>query len=302
MPRGCGPCSLASAPRPRRRPRPRPATRRARGQRPLPCATPRRPERAQPAGGPRPGTGGLGAAASAGATRVACRHEAWAVGQRGPGCGQGHRSARPAGGAGRLDGHARRRARRYACAKRRDAAGGAILTAGLPVGVGAEPDSAQARAGLAVSRYALGVPGERWPGSQARLGGPGPDATQWDQSEVGGDCAYKVFAQMEREAAQGEQIFQDDTAARLLALIKAHRDLGAAAHAQGVSTTNERTGMHTTALVVQGGSTPPFCSTPAAAMLAKTSRRCWSNGRRVSPNHWSGRTRCRAMRWPRQRR
>ena len=44
-----------------------------------------------------------GAAAEAGATRVACRHEAWAVGQRGPGCGQGNRSARPTGVAGRLE-------------------------------------------------------------------------------------------------------------------------------------------------------------------------------------------------------
>ncbi len=46
---------------------------------------------------------------------------------------------------------------------------------------------------------------------------------------------------------------RDDTAARILALIKENRDLVAAAHAQGVSTPNERTGMHTTALVVKGG-------------------------------------------------
>jgi transposase len=58
---------------------------------------------------------------------------------------------------------------------------------------------------------------------------------------------------MEREAAQGELIFHDDTAVRILSLIKENRDLVAAAHAQGLSTTNERTGMHTTALVVQVG-------------------------------------------------
>jgi len=48
-----------------------------------------RPEQTPPTGGHRPGTGCLGAAAYAGATRVECRHEAWAVGQRCPVCGQG---------------------------------------------------------------------------------------------------------------------------------------------------------------------------------------------------------------------
>ncbi len=212
-----------------------------------------RPERAQPTGGHRPGTGCLGAAAYAGARRVECRHEELAVGQRCPVCGQGTLYALPAGVEVRIDGHALLSAMRYELEKLRCSACGAIFTAGLPGGVGEEKYSAQARAVLAVSRYYLGVPGYRLQGYQAMLGVPVPDATQWDQIEVVGDCAYKVFAQMEREAAQGELIFQDDTAARILALIKANRDLGAAAQAQGLSTTNERTGMHTTALVVQVG-------------------------------------------------
>ena len=58
---------------------------------------------------------------------------------------------------------------------------------------------------------------------------------------------------MEREAAQGELIFHDDTAVRILSLIEENRDLVAAAHAQGLSTPNERTGMHTTTLVVKVG-------------------------------------------------
>lgn len=44
----------------------------------------------KPQGGHRPGTGRLGADAYAGATRVACRHEELAVGQRCPVCGQGN--------------------------------------------------------------------------------------------------------------------------------------------------------------------------------------------------------------------
>lgn len=217
-----------------------------------PGAAPR-PERAMPTGGHRPGMGRLGADAYVGASRVECRHEALAVGQRCPGCGQGKLYALPAGVEIRIDGHALLSAIHYELEKLRCSACGVIFTAGLPAGVGAEKYSAQARAVLAVSRYYLGVPGYRLQGYQAMLGVPVPDATQWDQIEVVGNCAYKVFAQMEREAAQGELIFHDDTAVRILSLIKENRDLLAAAHAQGLSTTNARTGMHTTALVVKVG-------------------------------------------------
>jgi transposase len=206
-----------------------------------------------PTGGHRPGTGRLGADAYVGAERTECRHEELAVGQRCPVCGQGTLYALPPGVEMRIDGHALLSAIRYELDKLRCSACGQIFTAGLPGGVSAEKYSAQARAVLAVSRYYLGVPGYRLQGYQAMLGVPVPDATQWDQIEVVGDCAYKVFAQMEREAAQGELIFHDDTAVRILALLQENHALLAAAQAQGLSTTNERTGMHTTALVVQVG-------------------------------------------------
>jgi transposase len=102
-----------------------------------PGAAPR-PARATPTGGHRPWTGCLGAAASAGATRVECRHAELAVGQRGPVCGQGPLSALPAGVEVRIDGHALLRAMRYELEKLRCSACGAILTAGLPDGVGEE--------------------------------------------------------------------------------------------------------------------------------------------------------------------
>jgi transposase len=128
-----------------------------------------------------------------------------------------------------------------------------MFTAGLPTSVGEEQYSAQARAVRAVSRYSLGVPGYRLPGYQAMLGVPVPDATQWDEIEVVGDCASKVFEQMEREAAQGEVILQDDTAVRILSVRKATRDRLAAAQSQGLSAPKERTGMPTTAWAVQVG-------------------------------------------------
>jgi len=217
-----------------------------------PGASPR-PERATPKGGHRRGMGRLGADAYAGATRVECHHEELAVGQRCPVCGEGTLYPLPAGVEIRIDGNALLSAMRYEVAKLRCSACGEIFTAGLPAGVGAEKYSAQARAVLAVSRYYLGIPGYRLQGYQAMLGVPVPDATQWDQIEVVGDCAYKVFEQMEQVAAQGELIFQDDTAVRILALLKENRALLAAAQAHGVAAPPERTGMHTTALAVQVG-------------------------------------------------
>ena len=217
----------------------------------------------KPRGGHRPGTGRLGAEAYAGATRVECRHEELSVGQRCPVCGQGNLYPLPAGVERRIDGNALLSAVRYELEKRRCSAGGEIFTAGLPEGVGEEKYSAQARAVLAVSRYDLGVAGYRLQGYQTMLGVPVPDATQWDEIEVAGDCAYKVFEQMEREAAQGEVIFQDDTAVRILSLMKENRDL--IAQAQGLSNPKERTGMHTTALAVQVGE--------HTAMLYDSSRR-----------------------------
>jgi hypothetical protein len=118
---------------------------------------------------------------------------------------------------------------------------------------------------LAVSRYDLGIPGYRVQGYQAMLGVPVPDATQGDQIEAVGDCAYKVFEHMEREAAQGELIFHDDTAVRIVALIKENSARRSAAQAQGGSTPKERTGMHTTALGVKVGE--------HTAMLSSSSRR-----------------------------
>lgn len=207
----------------------------------------------KPPGGHRPGTGRLGAEAYKGAERAECRHEELAVGQRCPVCGHGTLYALPPGVEIRVDGQALLSAIRYELEKLRCSACGQIFTAGLPEGASATKYSPQARAVLAVGRYLLGLPLYRIEAYQAMLGVPVPDATQWDQIEAVGDCAYKVFAQMEHEAAQGELIFHDDTAVRILALMQENLALVSAAQAHGLSTPKERTGMHTTALVVKVG-------------------------------------------------
>ena len=207
----------------------------------------------KPKGGHRQGTGRLGAEVYVGAERTECRHEELAVGQRCPVCGQGTLYELPPGVEIRIDGHGLLSAMRYALQKLRCSACGETFTAALPDEAGTEKYSARARAVLAVSRYYLGLPFYRLQGYQAMLGVPVADATQWDQIEQVGDCSYRVFAYLERLAAQGELIYQDDTAVRILSLLEENRQIRAAAEALGRSRPTERTGMFTTALVVQVG-------------------------------------------------
>ena len=97
------------------------------------------------------------------------------------------------------------------------------------------------------------------------LGGPVPDATQWDQSAQVGDCASKVFEDRARQAAQGALSLHDDTAVRMVAVRTEHRASLAAAQAHDVSTPQARTGMPTTARGVTVGA--------HTAMLSDSSRR-----------------------------
>jgi hypothetical protein len=151
----------------------------------------------------------------------------------------------------RLDGNALLSAVRSELEKLRCSACGQIFTAPLPAEAGSEKYTARARAVLALGRYYLGVPLYRLESYQALVGVPVPDATQWDQIEHVGNCAYPIFKPFETLAAQGEVIYQDDTPARILSLIEENQ--AAAAQAQDHAEAMPRTGMYTTGLIVQGG-------------------------------------------------
>jgi transposase len=200
-----------------------------------------------------PGHGRQGADVYRAVTRVECRHEALAEGERCPACGRGRLYRLPPGIEMRLDGNALLSAVRYELEKLRCSACGQIFTASVPAAAGTEKYTARARAVLALARYYLGLPWYRLEGFQALVGVPVPDATQWDQGEIVGDCTHPIFKYLEKLAAQGEVIFQDDTPQRVLALIEENRQARAQAQAQGKAKVDERTGMQTTALIVQVG-------------------------------------------------
>jgi transposase len=198
-----------------------------------------------------PGHGRHGAAVYRAAPTVACRHEELAVGERCPACGRGSLYRLPPGVEMRLDGNALLSAVRYELEKLRCSACGQIFTASVPAAAGEEKYSARARAVLALTRYYLGVPWYRLEQFQALVGVPVADATQWDLVERVGDCTHRIFKYLEKLAAQGEVIFQDDTPGRILTLIEENQEAGAQAQGPGAAAT--RTGMYTTALIVQVG-------------------------------------------------
>lgn len=202
---------------------------------------------------PPPGHGRHGADVYRAAQTVACRHEALAVGERCPACGRGSLYRLPPGVEMRLDGNALLSAVRYELEKLRCSACGQIFTASVPAAVGPEKYTTRARAVLALARYYLGLPWHRLEGFQALVGVPVPDATQWEQGEIVGDCTHPIFKWLEKFAAQGEVIFQDDTPGRVLALIEENQQARARAQAQGKAKPDTRTGMYTTALIVQVG-------------------------------------------------
>jgi transposase len=202
---------------------------------------------------PPPGHGRQGAEVYRAARAVECRHEGLAVGERCPACGHGTLYRLPPGVEMRLDGNALLSAVRYALEKLRCSACGQVFTATIPAAAGTEKYTARARAVLALGRYYLGLPWYRLEGFQALVGVPVPEATQWDQTEIVGDCSPPIFKCLEKLAAQGEVIFQDATPHRILTLIEENQQARARAQAQGKAKPEERTGRQTTALIVQVG-------------------------------------------------
>ena len=192
-----------------------------------------------------PGHGRRGADAYPGAVCIICRHEELAAGQRCPACGRGTLYPLPAGVEIRIDGNALLSAIRYELEKLRCSACGEVFTAPLPASAGAEKYSPQARAVVALGRYYLGLPFYRIEQYQALVGVPMADATRWDLAERVADCAYPVFDYLEKLAAQGEVIFQDDTHVRMLTLVAENR------RADATGDPLARRGMYTTGWVVQ---------------------------------------------------
>lgn len=110
-----------------------------------------------------------------------------------------------------------------------------VYEAPPPAGMGEAKRDETAASMVAVLKYGSGVPFYRLEGLQAHLGIPLPRSTQWDLVAKAAKPLVPVYEELIRQAAQGEVLYNDDTAVRILALQR--------------ETAADRTGVFTTGIV-----------------------------------------------------
>lgn len=83
-----------------------------------------------------------------------------------------------------------------------------------------EKYDATAASMIALLRYGTGVPHNRLEGLQQNLGIPLPASTQWDIVERAATQVAPAYAELIRQAAQGDVLHNDDTPNKILELMK----------------------------------------------------------------------------------
>jgi transposase len=117
---------------------------------------------------------------------------------------------------------------------------GDVFTAPAPEGVGEEKYDETAAGMVGMLKYGAGVPFYRLERLEKSLGIPLPAATQWNIVLRAADLMQPAYAELVRQAAQGDVVHNDDTTAKIL-------DLDLTTPRQGE--TKERTGVYTTGIV-----------------------------------------------------
>jgi hypothetical protein len=170
---------------------------------------------------PSKGHGRNGVEAYAGARKIPVAHASVKPGDRCPGCLKGQVYAqREPGVLVRIVGQAPLMAAIYACEKLRCNLCGEVFTAEPPAGVGTAKYDATAASMIALLKYGSGVPFHRLAGLQGNLGIPLPASTQWEIVEATASGIAPIYAELIRQAAQGEVLHNDDTPMKILALIR----------------------------------------------------------------------------------
>ncbi len=188
------------------------------------------------------GHGRRAAADYPGAQTVRCPHEQYQSGDRCALCKRGRLYRwRPLVRL-RFSGQPLALVRRFECEQLRCGTCGALWAAALPAEARGETYDVSLKVNLALAHYGLGLPFKRIELFQDMLGMPLPDATQWGLVEQVADSAYRVYEYLKPLGANQARVYQDDTGARVLSLIRESR----------TDPPPARTGMYTTVLRFEG--------------------------------------------------
>lgn len=167
------------------------------------------------------GHGRNGASDYTGAKKVKISHESLKHGSRCPECQKGkvYRDNKPAT-AVRVTGKAPLQATVYQMERLRCNLCGEIFTAKTPEDIGNEKYDAASAAMIALLKYGSGLPFNRLQQLQAGLGVPLAASTQWEIVDDAANKTLWAWQELVRQAAQGSVIYNDDTTAKILSLIK----------------------------------------------------------------------------------
>jgi hypothetical protein len=170
-----------------------------------------------PARDKRKGHGRLPASAYEAAKHVAVPHECLVIGGKCPDCPSGklYELKEPARLL-RITGQPVLAGTCWDCQRLRCSSCQRVYTARAPAEAQGPKFDESAVAMLALCRYSVGVPHNRLEAMQRNLKLPVPASTQWEVIQENAPAFEPVFAELERQAAQGEVVHNDDTYARLL--------------------------------------------------------------------------------------
>ena len=116
---------------------------------------------------------------------------------------------------------------------------GKVFTAKAPKGIGTKRYDETAASMIAQLKYGCGVPFYRLQQLEGNLGIPLPASTQWDVVSKAADVLETAHHELERQAAQGDVLYNDDTSMKILDLPFWEPEKGE----------KKRTGIHTTCVV-----------------------------------------------------
>jgi hypothetical protein len=198
------------------------------------------------------GHGRNGADAYQGAETIVVPHESLRPGDACPECTQGtvYEVSRP-GVLVRITGQAPVQAKVYRLQKLRCNLCGKVFTAEPPEGVGKQKYDATAGSMIALLKYGTGLPFNRFGGLQGNLGIPLPASTQWDIVHAQAKHLEPVYAELIRQGADGEVVFNDDTTVKILELMgkRARQRALAEGSVEDGAVEKQRTGLFTSGIV-----------------------------------------------------
>jgi transposase len=120
----------------------------------------------------------------------------------------------------RITGNAPIGAKVYKMQKLRCNLCGEIFIADTPADIGEQKYDAASAAMIALLKYGSGMPFYRLEQLQGSCGVPLPASTQWEIVEQMADGFYPVYYELNRQAAQGDVVYNDDTTMKILALMQ----------------------------------------------------------------------------------